>query len=123
MHRKHVLTVTALTEGGTGLLLLLVPLIPIRLLLGLDHVAPEALPIARIAGAGLIAWAVACWGGRNHPAVQPGVLLGVLVYDVAAAGILAHAGSVMHLAGILLWPAVGLHAGLAAWCAYSLSRK
>jgi len=120
MHRRHLLTVTALSEGGIAVLLLLMPRVPIWLLLGLDQPSPEALSVSRIAGAGLMAFSVACWGGRDDHAAQSSLLLGVLIYDLAATGILAHAGWFVGLAGILLWPAVLLHAALAVWCGFSL---
>jgi hypothetical protein len=43
------------------------------------------------------------------------VLAGVLLYDVVVAGLLGYAGLSLNMAGIGLWPAVGLHAALAAW--------
>jgi hypothetical protein len=118
MRRKLLLIVTAGAEGGIGLLLLISPSLPFALLLGIDRGSPEAAVVARIAGAGLLALGIACWAGRNvteRPAAQ-GLLLAVLCYDVAAAAILAYSGSVLELVGIALWPAVGLHGALAAWC-------
>jgi hypothetical protein len=41
---------------------------------------------------------------------------GVLIYDVAAAVILAYTGLFLSLVGVVLWPAVVLHAALAVWC-------
>jgi hypothetical protein len=52
---------------------------------------------------------------HGRPA-QNGVLTGVLIYDVAAAGLLAHAGLSLGMQGVLLWPAVVLHVLLVAWC-------
>jgi hypothetical protein len=54
---------------------------------------------------------------RSHgqaPA-QTGLLIGVLIYDGAAAVLLAYAGLALNLAGIALWPAVVLHTALALW--------
>jgi hypothetical protein len=120
--QRTYLVITAFGEGGTGLLLLALPSVPLALLLGVDQGSPEVVFFTRIAGAALVALGVACWVGRNdldRPA-QKGVLLGVLIYDVVAAGILAYTGAVLGLAGIVLWPAVGLHAALAVWCAACL---
>jgi len=119
MHRTILLIVTGFSEGGIGLLLLVWPLGPIVLLLGVEQASPEALTIARIAGAALLALGVACWSGRDdhHHAAQQGLLLAVLIYDLAAAGILAYTGWVLSLAGIALWPAVAFHTALAVWCA------
>jgi hypothetical protein len=122
MHRSYLMLVTALTEGGTGLLLLVWPLVLLRLLLGVDQASTEALATARIAGAALLAIGVACWLGRNDHArpAQQGLLLGILIYDVGASAILVYTGWFSSLAGIALWPAVVLHAALTLWCAVAL---
>ena len=62
-------------------------------MLGLEHPAPEALLVARVTGAALVALALACWVGRGErggPA-RRGPLLGVLIYDGAAERALRHA--------------------------------
>jgi hypothetical protein len=122
VQRKCLLIITALCEGGIGLLALVSPSIPQSLLLGVEQVSPEASFFARIAGAALLALGLACWFGRadDHSSGQPGLLTSVLTYDVAAAGILASAGVFLRLVGLALWPAVVLHTGLAIWCAVCL---
>jgi hypothetical protein len=117
MHRSYFLTVMGLFEGGTGLLLLVLPSIPLVLLIGVDQAGPEMILVARVTGAALLAIGVACWLGRRDrlgPA-QLGLLAGALLYGTAAAVLLAYAGVALGLAGIALWPAVVLHAALAAW--------
>jgi hypothetical protein len=118
MQQAYLLIATALGEGGIGLLCLLSPSVPLTLLLGVDQASPETFFFARFTGAALLALSVACWLGRNdhQHAAQQGLLLGVLIYDLTATGILAYTGWVLDLAGILLWPAVGVHAVLAGWC-------
>ena len=44
----------------------------------------------------------------------------MLIYDVAAAALLAYAGLVLNMVGLALWPAVVLHAALAGWCVVCL---
>jgi hypothetical protein len=122
MRRKYLLIVTALIEVGTGLVLLVAPAVAFLLLLGITSPAPEAVVVGRVAGGALLAIGVACWLARNdgrRPA-QVGVLSGVVIYDVAAAALLAHAGSSLSMAGIALWPAVVLHGALAVWCGVCL---
>jgi hypothetical protein len=121
MHRAYLLIVTALGEAGTGLLLLVWPPVLLALLLGVNQASPETTYCSRIAGAALLAIGVACWLGRNDHArpAQQGLLLGVLIYDVGATGVLAYTGWFLHLGGIALWPAVVLHGALAVWCAVS----
>src|SRR5262249_37676587 len=112
---------TGILEGATGLCLLVLPAFPITLLLGSTLPGPETLLISRVAGAALLALGVAAWlarGDKQGPALQ-GLVVGLLIYDVAAAALLGYAGLVLNLAGIVLWPAVVLHAGLALWCVLS----
>jgi len=125
MHRANLLIVSAIGEGGTGLLLLVLPSVLLALLLGVEKAEPETMFVARLTGAALLAIGVACWLGRNdhgRPA-QLGLLAALLIYDVAAAALLAYARLAMSLAGIALWPAVVLHAAMAAWCAVCLRER
>jgi hypothetical protein len=125
MHRAYLLILTGFIEVGTGALLLVLPSVPLALLLRVSVAAPETLLVGRIAGAALLALGVACWAGRSdgRSATHRGLLTGVLIYDVAAAAILAYAGLASGLAGVALWPAVALHTALAAWCAASLWQR
>src|SRR5262249_37501075 len=125
MHRHYLLIATAVGEGATGLVLLFLPGVVLALLLGESLAAPEALVLGRITGAALLALGVACWLARNdhgRPA-QLGLLTGVLLYDLAAAALLAYAGLVLSMAGVALWPAVALHAALAVWCVVAVWDK
>jgi hypothetical protein len=125
MHRAALFIVTAVLEVGIGLLLLLVPAVPLAVLLGVEQAAPEALLVARIAGAALLAIGVASWlaRGDERSAAQVGLLTGILIYDVGAAGLLAYAGIGLGMAGLALWPAVALHAVLAVWSLQSLRTR
>ena len=89
-----------------------------ELLLGVGRTSPEVDVLARIAGAALLSIAVACWLARNDHArpARKSLLLAVLIDDMLATGILVYTGWYLGLAGIALWPAVALHAALAAWC-------
>lgn len=93
--------VAAAGEAATGLALLVAPSLVGRLLLGAEMTG-VAVPAARVAGLALIALAIACW--RNSP------LLGMLFYSAAATLYLAWLGLAGGFAGILLWPAVAVHA-------------
>jgi hypothetical protein len=98
--------------------LLAFPSIPMALLLGVQQGSPETPFFARIAGAALLAIGITCWLARNGKpgSAQPGLLTGVLTYDVAAVLILAYTGLSLSPVGIALWPAVLAHAALALWC-------
>ena len=118
MLRFYLLIITAVIETATGIALLALPSVPLALLLGLSEAAPETLLVGRVAGAALLAIGVSCWFGRGDAQGKgpAGLLIGVLIYDVAAAVILAYTGLFLNLAGIALWPAVVLHTALAGWC-------
>jgi len=125
MHRSYFMIVTAIGEGGIGLVLLILPSVPIALLLGIDQALPETIFVARLAGAALLAIGVACWLARYDPgrSAPLGLLTGVLIYDVSAATLLAYAALVLSMVGLVLWPAVVLHAVLGIWCIVCLAAK
>jgi len=108
---RRVLVLAAVSEAATGAALLLVPSLVGQLLLG-EELAGVAIPVARVAGFALIALGVACWPGTP--------LLGMLTYSAAVTLYLAYLGLAGGLTGILLWPAVVVHAtltGLLSWAA------
>jgi hypothetical protein len=102
---KWVLIFAAVGEAATGLALLIVPALVGRLLLG-EEVTGIAIPVARVAGLALIALGVACWPGPPR--------VGMLIYSASVTLYLAYVGFAGGLTGILLWPAVILHAILTA---------
>lgn len=115
---KKLLTITAAIEAGTGIGLLAAPQVIAQLLLGATLDAPAAVTVARVAGAALLALGVACWLARNDGRAM---VVAMLFYNVIAVAILVHAAIGLELSGIGLWPAVGLHTALAAWCATQIS--
>ena len=118
MAANTLLMVTALVETPIAALLLISPAFVVALLLGAPLDAPPALIVGRIAGAALLSLGGACWLARDDGPgrAQLGLVAAMLLYNCAAAAVLANAGAGVGLAGVLMWPAVGLHAGLAAWC-------
>ena len=117
MVAKKLLIVTALVETATGLMLLVSPTLVVAFLLGVSLDAPAALVVGRIAGAALFSLGVACWMARDDglSLALRGLMAAMLLYNCAAAAVLAHAGAVVGFVGVLLWPAVALHAALAVW--------
>jgi hypothetical protein len=81
------------------------------LLLG-EELAGIALPVARVAAIALIALGIACWPGTPR--------IGMLSYSTAVTLYLAYVGFVGGWTGILLWPAVAIHAILSYLLARSL---
>jgi hypothetical protein len=118
MTAQQLLIVTALAETATGLMLLVTPQRLIALLLGASLDEPAARVVARIAGAALLSLGCACWLTRkdSQNRAVSGLIAAMLLYNVVAAAVLAHAGASARLVGVLTWPAVALHAGLAVWC-------
>lgn len=119
MHAKRQhLVAAAVLEAGTGLALLVVPSAALGLLLGTAKPAPETLLLGRIGGSALLAIGIACWLAHDDAGSpsQRGLLVGLFVYDVAACVLLAYAGAKLRMDGLLLWPAVVVHAALAIWC-------
>jgi hypothetical protein len=111
---KNVLIVAAVAEAATGLALLAVPSLVGQLLLG-EGLTGAAIPVARVAGIALIALGIACWPGPP--------LVGMLTYSAAVTLYLFYVGLAEDLTGILLWPAIILHAVLTALLTRALTRQ
>ena len=119
---KLLLIIAALVEAPAGLTLLLMPGVATTVLLGTPLDTPTGLVAARIAGAALVALAIACWQARNGERGSPatGVVEAMLFYNFAAAMVLIYAGIRLDLRSALLWPAIVLHLGLGVWCLSNL---
>jgi len=100
---KRVLILAAVGEASTGMALLIVPSLVGQLLLG-EELTGIAIPVARVAGIALIALGLACWPGPP--------LVGMLTYSAAVTLYLAYLGIRGEPVGLLLWPAVVVHAVL-----------
>jgi hypothetical protein len=98
-----LLLVSAVVELATGVALLVTPGLVSHLLLGIATDATNL--IARCFGIALIALGIACW---PRP-VNSGALRSMLFYNGAIALYLVYIG-VSVGGGLLLWPAVALHA-------------
>ena len=119
---KLLLSITAIVEAVAGFTLLLIPTVAASALLGVPPDTPDGLVTARIAGAALIALAVACWRARNGERGSPatGVVEAMLFYNFVAAMVLVYAGIRLELRSALLWPAIVLHLGLGVGCLTNL---
>ena len=119
---KLLLTFAAVLEAGAGLVLLLLPIATSSALLGAPLDTPSGLVVARIAGAALVALAIACWQARNgeRESAAIGVVEAMLFYNFAAAMVLMYANIRLHLRSALLWPVIVLHLGVGAWCVSNL---
>ena len=119
---KLLLMVTAVVEASAGLALLVMPSAAVLILLGVPLETPAGLVPGRIAGAALVALAVACWQTRNGERGSPSteVVEAMLFYNFATTVVLAYAGIRLELRSGLLWPTIVLHLGLGAWCLLNL---
>ncbi len=115
---KPLLKLTGIIETATGLGLVAVPSVVVRLLLGSPLDTSAAVMLARVAGAALLALGVACWLARDDTQSRAtrGLVVAMLMYNLVATAVLAFAGIGLQLHGVLLWPAVVLHAVMGAWC-------
>jgi hypothetical protein len=115
---KNLLTLTAVLEAGTGLLLVGFPSLVATLLFGSTLDAPVALTVARVAGVALLTLGVACWLARDdgQSRAAMGVMGAMVLYNVAIATVLVYAAIGLGLSSVGLWPVVLLHAVMAVWC-------
>jgi hypothetical protein len=102
---NRVLVLAAVAEATTGVAVLIAPSLVGQLLFGAE-LTGVAVAMARVAGAALIGLGVACWPGPPR--------VGMLTYGAVVTLYLAYVGFTGGVAGILLWPAVVLHAILTA---------
>ena len=103
---KNLLMLAAASEALTGLVLLVYPPIVVRLLFD-SEIAGAGVVMSRLAGISLIALGVACWPDRNTLRA----FLGMLTFGVLAALYLVYV-ALNGGGGMLLWPAVAVHAAL-----------
>ena len=101
-------------EGLTGLALFIVPTLVSRLLLGAE-LTGVGIPAARVAGIALIGLSLACLPRMT--------LIGMLTYSALVTLYLTYLGIASEFSGILLWPAVVLHAVLTVLLARTWFKK
>jgi hypothetical protein len=106
-----LLTLTAVIEAATGLALMAVPSVVVRLLLGAD-ISGASLPLGRVAGIALLSLGMACWPGRDPTGNMAPALRAMLTYNSLATLYLLCLGIGGEWVGPLLWPAVVTHAVL-----------
>jgi hypothetical protein len=110
LRQSSVLGVAAAVEAATGLFLLVLPHLVAKLLLGTD-VTGVPIVIGRVAGIALLSLGIGCWLGRQE-AGGGWALAAMLLYNVLVTAYLAYVGIGTEFVGILLWPAVVVHAVL-----------
>lgn len=114
---KKLLILAAVGEGVTGLLLLVDPSLVVRLLAGVE-ITHIALVLSRLYGVSLIALGIACWPG-NAPRRE---FYAMSTYCTVATLYLTYMGF-SGLQGILMWPAVAVHAALSILLAWAWRKE
>jgi hypothetical protein len=105
---NRLLLLTAVIEAATGLALIAVPSVVVRLLLG-GEISGASIPLGRVAGFGLLSLGVACWPGRDATASTAPALRAMLTYNSLTTLYLLCLGIGGKWVGPLLWVAVSLH--------------
>jgi hypothetical protein len=105
---NKLVTFAATLEAATGLALIVVPAVVVRWLLG-EELSGVALAVGRVAGIGLFSLGLACWSGKG--ATRP-ALCAMLTYNLLITLYLLYLGIRGEWVGLLLWPAVVIHAAL-----------
>ena len=108
MGMNALLGLAAVLEGATGMVLMLHPALVAQWLFG-DGVSGAGMALSRVAGFALLALGVACWPGREAGSGSAPALRAMLTYSLLVTLYLVYLGGVVHLAGLLLWPAVAAH--------------
>ncbi len=118
---NRLLKLTAIIEAATGLGLIAVPAIVVRLLLDAE-ITGASIPLGRVAGAALLALGVACWLAQHDAQSRAarGLVSAMVLYNLGAVVVLGAAGLQSQSVGIALWPAVVLHAVMVVWCVVCL---
>lgn len=109
---KKTLTFASIVEVATGLALMIDPRFVVALLVG-PNTPVEDIPMGRLPGIAIFALGLACWPSGSHAESGSPAFRGMLAYNVLIALFLVYLFKVGHLGGVLLWPAVVLHAAVA----------
>jgi hypothetical protein len=103
------LALAVVLEVATGLALIFKPALVIRLLLGVEASGMEMV-IGRCFGIALFGLSFACWPDRQRSKSGTAAFRGMLIYNALIAAYLIYLGTLGHLGGLMLWPAVMVHA-------------
>ena len=109
---RKILTFASIVETATGLALMIDPRFVVALLVG-PNTPVEEIPMGRLPGIAIFALGLACWPSAQHAESGSPAFRAMLVYNALIALFLVYLFKVGHLGGVLLWPAVALHAVVA----------
>ena len=114
---RWIVLVAAVEAAVTGLILIIVPALFGWLILGAE-LSETGRALGRLAGIALFGFGLASWPA---PAVEgpTSTVRALSIYNLLATIYLGYLGIAGKLAGVLLWPAVALHAVLAILVIYA----
>jgi hypothetical protein len=116
--QARTLGFSAIAEAVTGLAALAAPALVASLLLGAE-LSAVGIAVVRCFGVALLGLGIACWPGvHGHAPFRA-----LLTYNALIALYLAYVGTAGQMDGLLLWPAVGLHAAVALLLVWTRSEK
>jgi hypothetical protein len=110
MLQRSVVAAAAWFEMGVGAIFLSAPSAPSQLLFA-AQTDGATMPLARFAGVGLLGLGIACLPSKDGP--RRSAVLALLVFNLGVAILFAWLGTATTLRGVLLWPAMILHAVIA----------
>jgi hypothetical protein len=122
---KNLLTLTAVIEIGTGLMMVAFPSLLATFMLCSSLNNPVAITVARIAGVAIAALGITCFlasfDWQSNAAI--GLVMAMMIYNAGVLIILLYAGIVLGLfcAGLCL--VVLVHAVMTVWSIISLLNK
>ena len=102
----------AIVEFGTGLALMLDPAVVATLLVG-AQLSDVGAVLGRCFGITLVALGLACWPRPQRAEDNSVAARAMVTYNALIALYLAYLGTLGHLRGFLLWPAIAFHAVVA----------
>lgn len=108
---RKILVFASLAEAGTGLVLMADPALVVTLLLGAP-LSGAGVAAGRCFGIALLALGLACWPSRIRDDGSSWPARAMLAYNALIALYLGYLGFVEHAGGVLLWPAVAIHAAV-----------
>jgi hypothetical protein len=112
---RLLILVCAVLEAGTGLALLMLPRLTVRVLLGAELIG-AGVATSRLCGVALVSLGLACWPESEPPLprMDRRAIRALLIYNASATAYLGWLMAFDGDRGILLVPAMVIHAVLAA---------
>jgi hypothetical protein len=108
---RWIVLVAAVEAAATGVILIIVPALFGWLILGAELSEPGQ-ALGRLAGIALFGFGLASWPAPAAGGPTTSTIRALSIYNLLAMICLGYLGIAGKLAGVLLWPAVALHAVL-----------